>query len=63
MYIHNLYVEIHKYIHLYLHVHIHKQQNKGNVTKRQMQLVGFSNYRSLVQNTVSFIGLFCKRDL
>jgi len=28
-----------------------------------LRLVGFLKYRSLLQNIVSFIGLFCKRDL
>ena len=28
-----------------------------------LQLVGPSNYRSLLQNIVSFIGLFCEKDL
>jgi len=28
-----------------------------------LQLVGSLNYRSVLQNIVSFIGLFCKRDL
>jgi len=28
-----------------------------------LRLVGSRNYRSLLQNIVSFVGLFCKRDL
>jgi len=67
MYIHTY---THTHIHTYTHTHIHTYTHtSGAMATLILSLMGWLRsvgsiiYKSLLQNIVSFIGLFCKRDL
>jgi len=48
------------YMHVCVYIHMHKYIH---VLHNMAMLWAPSNYRSLLQNIVFFLGLFCKRDL
>jgi len=55
---------ISKYIYLYImYVYVYKCVEWPSRASEALRLVGSLKYRSLLQIIVSFIGLFCKRDL
>jgi len=55
-------IYIYVYIHIYIQILIYVYVVGGNVWGGYAQKDRL-NHRSLLQNIVSFIGLFCKRDL
>ena len=59
----------HTQTHTHTHTHTHTEEHANATASNTprptgwLQIVDWLNYRSLLQNIVSFIGIFCKRDL
>jgi len=61
-----MYIYIHIYIYIYIIEIIHNVRPNNlqwKPTENMQCLILILNYRTLLQNIASFVGLFCKRDL